>query len=177
MDALSARLANLKSLVAALTANGRPQRNAAIDLNLSPSYLSQLVGGKKMGDDVARKIEATRGLPNGWMDQVHRTGAEERSADYLVSQPTRIQAETIAAALKLLRLCFANLDLEFNNEEDGIPLAYAYEYLAQRGERIVTPDNVIDFSKRLTARLKELEDDGTRDRVAGSAGTGNRRAG
>jgi phage repressor protein C with HTH and peptisase S24 domain len=35
---------------------------------LGASYFSQLKGGKKMGDDTARKIETALGRPHGWMD-------------------------------------------------------------------------------------------------------------
>jgi hypothetical protein len=174
MDAISARLANLKALVATLSEGGRTQKSVAIDLDLAPSYLSQLLGGKKMGDDVARKIESLRRLPHGWMDQVHAAGGiGESPAVY--SQSTRIDPETIAAALKLVRLSFENLDLEFDSEDDGRPLSFAYEYLDKRGERLVTPNNVIDFSKKLAARLKETQDDSALAGDTGSSRRGNRR--
>ena len=178
MDVTSTRQHNLRTLVDQLAAALGTQKAVAIRLDMSPSYLNQLLGGKKMGDDVARKIERLSSLAHGWMDVAHEGGAESSSNQS--SQPLRIDPEIIASALRLLRLTFSNLDIyDFDNELDGTPLAYAYEYLYRRGEVTVTPDNLIDFSKALADRLREkngnAEEEGTGTRVHGSA-SGNHRA-
>ena len=179
MDVSATRLANLRTLVRDLTARGRTKKLAAVDLDMSASYLSQLLGGKKMGDDVARKLEAAQGLPYGWMDQAH-SSLNEPEAPNSVSQPLRIDPETIAAALRLIRLTYQNLQKvglvveDPNNEEDGTAVAFAYEYLFRRGQKAVTVDNVIDFSEILANRLRGTDNDEqrnpTRTRITRSAG-------
>ncbi len=179
MDVTSTRQRNLRTLVEGLSANLGTQKAVAIRLDMAPSYLNQLLGGKKMGDDVARKIERQAELSHGWMDVAHDAPgvATPQSGP---SHSLRIDPEIIASALRLLRLTFANLGIDdFDNEQDGTPLAYAYEYLLKRGELMVTPDNLIDFSKALAERLREKngnEDEGARARDYGSIGGGNRPA-
>ncbi|HDS1654966.1 TPA: hypothetical protein QEL76_002926 [Stenotrophomonas maltophilia] len=157
MDAITARHLNLQALVATLKPQLGTQKAIAIHLDMAPSYLNQLLSGKKMGDDVARKIERAAGLSHGWLDQPRSddgAGAEPAAG----SQDLRIDPEIIASAIRLVRLTFANLGIDdFSNEEDGTPLAYAYEYLYHRGEATVTPDNLIDFSKALAQRLREKD--------------------
>jgi len=157
MDAITARHLNLQALVATLKPQLGTQKAIAIHLDMAPSYLNQLLGGKKLGDDAARKIERAAGLSHGWLDQPR---SEDATVDAVAagSQDLRIDPETIASAIRLVRLTFANLGIDdFSNEEDGTPLAYAYEYLYQRGEATVTPDNLIDFSKALAQRLREKD--------------------
>ncbi|HGM5610334.1 TPA: hypothetical protein ACKPXO_000649 [Stenotrophomonas maltophilia] len=157
MDAITARHLNLQALVATLKPQLGTQKAIAIHLDMAPSYLNQLLSGKKLGDDAARKIERAAGLSHGWLDQPR---SEDAAADAAAagSQDLRIDPEIIASAIRLVRLTFANLGIDdFSNEDDGTPLAYAYEYLYQRGEATVTPDNLIDFSKALAQRLREKD--------------------
>ena len=169
MDAITARHLNLQALVATLKPQLGTQKAIAIHLDMAPSYLNQLLNGKKMGDDVARKIERAAGLSHGWLDQP-RSDDDAGAGAAAGSQDLRIDPEIIASAIRLVRLTFANLGIDdFSNEEDGTPLAYAYEYLYQRGEATVTPDNLIDFSKALAQRLREK--DGEAEEGAPAAGT------
>ncbi|AWH29874.1 hypothetical protein C1931_13665 [Stenotrophomonas sp. YAU14A_MKIMI4_1] len=177
MDAITARHLNLQALVATLKPQLGTQKAIAIHLDMAPSYLNQLLSGKKLGDDVARKIERAAGLSHGWLDQLR---SEDASVD-VGSQDLRIDPEIIASAIRLVRLTFANLGIDdFSNEEDGTPLAYAYEYLYSRGEATVTPDNLIDFSKALAQRLREKDgesEEGAPSRGdTRSIGTGDRSA-
>lgn len=71
----------------------------------------------------------------------------------------RIDPATLAAAMKLVRLAFANLDLKIDQEENGQPLAVAYEYLLARQESAVTAENVIDFSVRLKRMLRAINEE------------------
>lgn len=178
MDVTSTRHRNFRALVDRLSAALGTQKAVAIHLDMAPSYLNQLLGGKKMGDDVARKVERQGQLTHGWMDVSHDSDPVEASP---ASQPLRIDPDIIASAIRLLRLTFANLDIyDFDSEQDGTPLAYAYEYLLRRGEVSVTPDNLIDFSKALAERLKERngdeEEQASRTWDHGSTGGGNRPA-
>lgn len=171
MDIYDIRRSNLACLVERIATDAgsrrRTQKEVAISLDLSPSFMSQLLAGKRMGDDVARKIESALGLPYGVMDVPEgvQTGTPSRGSHVL-----RLDPETIAAALRLLRLTFTNLGVTFDNESDGTPLAYAYEYLAQRRERAVTPENLVDFSKRLAQRLQERTNHAPPTRNARSTG-------
>ncbi len=72
---------------------------------LANSYISQILHAtpnqsgrpRSMGDDVARRIEESLGLPDGWMDQLH-------SADSS-TQPARIyEAPAVYATTATLRL-------------------------------------------------------------------------
>jgi len=179
MDAITARHLNLQALVATLKPQLGTQKAIAIHLDMAPSYLNQLLSGKKLGDDVARKIERAAGLSHGWLDQPR---SEDSAANAAAgSQDLRIDPEIIASAIRLVRLTFANLGIDdFSNEEDGTPLAYAYEYLYSRGEATVTPDNLIDFSKALAQRLREKDgepEEGAPSRGdTRSIGTGDRAA-
>jgi hypothetical protein len=180
MDIQAIRHQNLDLLVSRLRSEGT-QKNAALALDMSASFLSQLIGGKKMGDEVARKIEAAQTLPHGWMDRLQTEGAsrvqEPSAIPYSFSHRLRIDPEMIAAAIKLVRLSFENLDLVFDNEQDGVPLAFAYEYLLDREQRDVTAENLVDFSKKLAERLRAKADDETAGDVVGGVGGGNRNAG
>ena len=184
MDVAAIRLANLKHLIDLLEKQppaGRLRKDIAVDLDLSGSFLSQLVGGKKMGDDVARKIEQARRLPHGWMDQPQwPDGTHVQDADalpYGASHPLRIDPDTIAAAIKLVRLSFLNLGLEIDQEENGTPLVAAYEFLLARQERTVTAENLVAFKPRLEQRLKEKADDAIRSRELANAGRSDRQHG
>lgn len=156
MDVTAIRHENLRLLVDEIRKRNPRwlQKDIASALGMSASYLSQLVAGKKMGDEVARKIEAERHLAHGWMDQLQGAarGIAEVRPEY-VSRPLRIDPETIAAALRLIRLSFLNMGLEIDQEENGYPLAIAYDFLAERNEKAVTADNLLEFKPRLE-RLK-----------------------
>jgi hypothetical protein len=71
MDVVEIRHRNLLALLNELDGRGatRAKDQAQRLGGMSPSFLSQLKGGKKMGDDVARKIETSVSKPHGWMDQ------------------------------------------------------------------------------------------------------------
>ena len=181
MDVLAIRRHNLELLVAQLRADGGTQKDAALALDLSPSYLSQLIGGKKMGDDVARKVEVAQKLPHGWMDHLQNGDPshirDQRSTTYGLSHRLRIEPEIIASAIKLVRLSFKNLKLEFDNEQDGVPLAFAYEYLLDREQRLVTAENLVDFSEKLAERLRKTTDDEAAESDTGRLGRGDRGTG
>lgn len=69
MDVTEIRHKNLQHLEGQLKARLGTQKAVAIALDMSPSFLSQLLGGKKLGDDVARKVEHAQDLVRGWMDR------------------------------------------------------------------------------------------------------------
>lgn len=153
-------------LVYAREQSGYPKtKPAAEKAGITPSALYQLESGssKSLSGDTAQKLAAIYpGFRIEWLISgagPKRHGVGEESSDYNLSQSLRMDPATISAALKLLRLTLENLSLTFDNESDGIPLSYAYEYLANHQEQTVTPENVVDFSKFLAAKLKGETDD------------------
>jgi hypothetical protein len=179
MDIFAIRRANFLDLAAGLMKkDGALKKDAAAKLDMGASYFSQLLNGKKIGEDVARKVEISLGLPFGYMDKVHEPKHQVREEPAIyASHDLRVDPEIISGSLKLIRLTFANLGLEFDNEEDGVPLAFAYEYLLSRQERTVTPENLVDFSKKLAEKLRGKENGTPSGRSIGSAGGGNRQQG
>lgn len=179
LDIYGIRRANLLALSDGLKQRqaGLREQDVALALDLSPSHYSQMKGDKVMGDDVARKVEAARNLPHGWMDNVHdetSSHVREGSSPYR-SQALRIDAETISAALKLVRLAFRQRDQEIDQEVNGEPLAYAYEFLLTRNETTATAENVIEFTRALNRKQAEVADE-TPTRIDRSVG-GSRRQG
>lgn len=156
-------------LIYAREQSGYPKpKPAAEKAGITPSALYQLESGatKSISGDTALKLgEVYSAFRIEWL--ISGTGPRrhdgtrlrEDAGSYDASQSLRMDPATITAALKLLRLTLENLNLKFDNEVDGTPLAYAYEYLAKHQEQTVTPENVVDFSKFLTARLKGERDD------------------
>ncbi len=72
MDIREIRSRNFRHLVDALEEKGikgRRDQGAQLGGFLSPSYVSQLLGGKYIGDDVAKKISQALGKDHGWMDR------------------------------------------------------------------------------------------------------------
>lgn len=135
--------------------------------NRRPRYLPELARA------FGYTVEAFLSLKSAAILQVN----ELPPPDY-VSHVLRIDPETIAAALKLVRLAFKNLGLEIDQEENGEPLAYAYQYLLDRREQTVTAENVVDFSDRLKRRLRETIDAaGEGEGGPGEVGGGNRQHG
>lgn len=155
-------------LIHARLASGFPRvKPAAEAAGITPSALYQLESGatKSLSGDTAEKLASLyKGFRIQWLisgsgqervsSPAERSGVAEAGSIYSASHGLRIDPETIAAAIRLLRLTLTNLDLEYDNEEDGLPLAHAYEYLSERSEHDVTPDNLVDFSKRLAEKLR-----------------------
>lgn len=72
MDIGEIRHRNFRHLISALEGRGitkRRDQGAQLGGFLSPSYVSQLLGGKHMGDDVAKKISTALSKDSGWMDR------------------------------------------------------------------------------------------------------------
>lgn len=95
MDVIEIRHRNLLALVADMEARGVKKRMVQAQRlgELGTSYLSQLLGGKKMGDDTARKVDAALGKPKGWIDQPQWSGSVEpiSNGGEIVAYPTAQQ--------------------------------------------------------------------------------------
>src|SRR6185312_2760931 len=69
MDVYEIRHRNLLWLMRANKAAGHTDKDFGQRAGgIGASFLSQLKGGKPMGDDVARDIDSALGKPKGWMD-------------------------------------------------------------------------------------------------------------
>lgn len=174
LDIYGIRKANLLALSQGLKQQqpGLREQDVALALDLSPSHFSQIKGDKPIGDDVARKVEAARKLPFGWMDHA-REFTEQHVREARLDWPShtlRIDPETIAAALKLVRLSFLQRDQEIDQEVNGEPLAYAYEFLLMRNENTVTAENVVEFSRALNRRKSGAADEAPTGNDRGAGG-------
>ncbi|WP_447902672.1 S24 family peptidase [Stenotrophomonas pavanii] len=72
MDIKEIRTRNFRHLISALEGRGvtrRRDQGAQLGGFMSASYVSQLLGGKYIGDDVAKKISAALNKDTGWMDR------------------------------------------------------------------------------------------------------------
>lgn len=82
MDVYDTRHRNLLWLMHANKAAGGKDKDFGQRVGgIGGSFLSQLKAGKKMGDDVARGIDAALGKPSGWMDSPQWDGAEPPTVD------------------------------------------------------------------------------------------------
>ena len=104
MDISSIRHRNFQYVIAKLERAGitkRRDQGARLGGFLSASFVSQLLGGKYIGDDVARKICAALGQPSGWLDQPQwetdnrhypRTDNDTRMDEHLSIQPCTVES-------------------------------------------------------------------------------------
>lgn len=180
MDVFAIRLANLQALAQDLKARGhRFHKDIARELDLGASFFTQLIKGKKMGEDVARKLEQSAGLAFGYMDVVHPhvtyPGGPENNSG-LTSHQLRIDPEILTQSIRLVRLTFENLGIPFDAEKDGRMIAHAYEYLSAAQQATVTAENLIDFSKKLSEKMKESGNEESGTGHSGEARSGARRA-
>jgi hypothetical protein len=82
MNVFEIRNRNLLWLMRANKAAGRKDKDFGQQAGgIDPSFLSQLKGGKRMGDDVASDINKALGKPDGWMDNPQWDGAEVPTLD------------------------------------------------------------------------------------------------
>lgn len=89
----------------------------------------------------------------------------------LASQAGRLDEATIASALKLLKWAFELQGARYDPLEDPDLLVDTYAFLAEH-EGSVTPDNLVDFSKRLAEKRAKEADRVTREQGAGGAEPG-----
>lgn len=102
----------------------------------------------------------------------------EKGALGAASQAGRLDPATIVSALKLLSWAFELQGATYDPAVDPDLLADTYVFLVEHGGS-VTPDNLVDFSKRLAEKRAKEADRATREQGAGGAvpGEGNPGAG
>lgn len=174
-------------LIEARVASGFAAPKAAADkAGITPSALYQLENGttKSLRAETAHKLALVySGFRIEWLingsgpSRATENQVSDSAASYRTSHALRIDPEIIASAIKLVRLSFENLGLEFDNEQDGVPLAFAYTYLLEREQSEVSLENLVDFSKKLAERLKDRGNDETAGSDTGRTGRGHRAPG
>jgi hypothetical protein len=149
MDIFDIRRRNLMEMLDALARRGITlQKDQAHQLGMAPSFLSQLKAGKKMGEDVARKLEEETRKARGWMDKPQWDDAEE-TAPQSQSQPLILDVSMIAETVRALRLNAENHGRTFSMESEK-DVARFLRYYAYR-QVLPDPallDNVIEIDSR-----------------------------
>lgn len=156
MDVVETRHRNLLVLLTDLERRGatRGVDQAQRLGGMNPSYLSQLKGGKKMGDDVARKIELAASRPRGWMDQPQWTGTESVSrsdATLVDAHQTGIKRVRIEGAVVMEENGFWTVgddEAEEASYPTDDPDAYAIRVTSQRFKPVVSLAQCILVSPR-----------------------------
>ena len=158
MDAVAARTVNFRLLVDQLAAKGAKRAGIAVKLDMSPSFLSQLYGGKKIGDDLARKLEKLQKLPRGWLDHEHRDESVnlEQGAQ---SQSMRLDPSTMLAALTYLSRRFMERGGRFDPFVDTALLCELYEIEAAKQWAEKPTSKILDFGRALAERIGRQRDD------------------
>lgn len=164
MDNKLVRRRNIEALVS--KAGGPTEFGRQIEREQVP--VSQWLGGKNIGDKLARHVEAKLGKPVGWLDTPQWEYDEGlTTSSRSGSQPGRLDPSTIADAMKLLRFLDELLPKPAPAELFPQRLAIAYEVVEAEGAS-VTDSNIVHIAKFLAARLRSLEtsDGDKRDEVA-----------
>ncbi|KAA2285448.1 helix-turn-helix transcriptional regulator [Arenimonas fontis] len=160
-------------------------KRAAEAAGITPSALYQLESGKtkSLAGDTAEKL--ARIYPKfriEWLisGRGHPTYDEAGAlaATDLGSSPSShdlgISAERLSASIKLIRLACEQLDVPFDPEDDGDLIVLAYQYLQGLAESSVTPENLVDFTKRLRQKARGTID-ASESSEPGEAGSGTGR--
>jgi hypothetical protein len=167
-DIYAIRLANLNKLLKEPELAALRQREQAIQLNMGSSMLSQLTAGKKMGDDVARKIEVARKLPENWMDNVHGE----------MSQPARLDPAMLGLSIKALTIVEERRGVKFDPVAQPERVVQAYAMCAEiKGEP--TEADLIDLGAKIAQALEAnqgVAEDGREEteHIGGIAGAGTK---
>ena len=147
-------------------------KQAAESAGITPSALYQLESGKTKslaGDTAERLARIYTGFRIEWLisgrghaamwNVDDSVWASSENAEPLESQDLGISPERLCASIKLIRLACEQLEVNFNPEEDGKLIVLAYQYLDGLSEATVTPENLVDFTKRLRQKSREASDD------------------
>lgn len=160
-------------------------KRAAEAAGITPSALYQLESGKTKslaGDTAERLARIYPKFRIEWLisGRGHPTSDEAGAlaATDLGSSPSShdlgISAERLSASIKLIRLACEQLDVPFDPEDDGDLIVLAYQYLQGLAESSVTPENLVDFTKRLRQKARGTID-ASESSEPGEAGSGTGR--
>lgn len=150
MDNKAVRHKNIEALVAA---HGGPTAFGALVLR-EQVQVSQWLGGKPIGDQLARHIEKSLKKPTGWLDSPQWLGAENASAG--ASQSTRLDLETILITTRALMVVLRRRDpdatLDLENREDAELFATVYAEALGSDDELTLGAVVADLVQEREAR-------------------------
>lgn len=185
MDVIEIRHRNLLVLLTALEKRGIKLRHAQAQQlgGLGSSYLSQLRGGKTMGEETARKIEVAMGKPYGWLD-MPRWEAEDIQWEALntalpsESQSMRLDVSMIAETVKALRIHEERHGRHFSMEtEEGAALFVHWYAIRQKLPAVDVLDNLIELvSWRDQAQAQGASENGRAESLPVTGIDGGKRA-
>jgi hypothetical protein len=164
MDVFGIRHANLMSLLQELEGRGVTKRKDQAQAlgGLGSSFLSQLKGGKKMGQDVARGIEEAIGREHGWMDQLHTydTGDVVRHQWHvgdvsLGSHLVRDSRATIRATMRLVYYVRDHAIDPITEDKEWALIDAAYQVASRVGHAaILDGTKMADAAREVAAILR-----------------------
>lgn len=97
MDIYEIRKTNLITLI------GNQRKSVCADRwGMSPAHLSQILSAKtpkNMGDDVARRIELSQGLPRGWLDTIQSVPDDLNEEVSSEATPVKSSSDIVRAML------------------------------------------------------------------------------
>jgi len=164
-----------RRLSEAITRAGATKAYLAELLDVTPGLISQYANGyRPVPWDRAEVLASALGIPPAEISAEYRRIQEH----FGQSHPVGLDPQILAAAMRLVRLTFKHLEVPHDPEEDGVPTALAYQFLVRRGQRQVSADNVIDFTKALREQRKgESEANGFGAGGSGKSHRGARQGG
>lgn len=172
MDNKAVRKANIQWLV---TQHGGPTEFGRL-IEREQVQVSQWLGGKPIGDRLARHIESRIGKPTGWLDQPQWFGAETRQPE---SRVARLDPETITITTRALLIFLRRRDpeatLDLTKPEDAELFAEVYAEAAESADALSLGAAVADLVQARGERGRggEGESSGGPARVkAGRPGAG-----
>lgn len=177
MDIFEIRHRNLLTLLGSMKERGvRLQKDQAQQLGVAPSFLSQLVSGKKMGEDVARKLEAEARKDHGWMDRQNWDERDHETATDSQSQPLILDVSMIAETVRALRKSALRHHRLFTMETEEDVERFLHYYRIRQGlPEPIYLENVIEIdAARDTAKTAGASSD---RREASTTAAGNHRGG
>lgn len=148
MDNKAVRKANIEALVA--EAGGPTEFGKLIERE--QVQVSQWLGGKPIGDRLARHIEEKLGKARGWLD-VQQWRIAEPAAEY---QSVRLDPETIAITTRALLIFLRRRDptatLDLTVREDAELFAAVYAEVASSADELALGAAVADLVQAREAR-------------------------
>ena len=145
----------LERRISALVALFGTRTYAAEVAELSTDQLSRYEKGGTPSFTPLAKLALAKGVRLEWLATGEEPMYESEPPSQVKSQAARLDPETIVSAVKLLSWAFELQDAVYDPAKDPDLLADTYLFLIEH-DGIVTPDNLVDFSKRLAAkRAKE----------------------
>lgn len=145
------RRANLSTLVREKGSQAALSRLVGKSANQVNQWLGKGTA-RDMDSDAARMFEAACDKPRGWMDNSHASSGQSHSP--------RIDFEKISGATKVLTEYLELMGYPASGVTDPVLLEVAHLVVDEFGEP-VAPSNVIDLTKILAKRVREMRaDDG-----------------